>query len=501
FDGLKQLETYLAEDVAKILPVVNELVKAITLQVHLSFTSLDTESQTFVKLCKHLMNCLVQLFSKREIAAEVTEDCLHQLLKELLLRLLDQELQQWETGAQLTRALNILMIRILDNTRRDVAFGALLSVLQSSSVMLRTADSAQIGFQTKFAELVMKCIWKLTKTLQDSIKEQEINTELLLFNVHKFYVALPPAEWKRRVAERVPLGDMPQKTIKTILHEVKAAWGDEVLSQLRLIPDVEKSYLYNYLSHIVDPTRKRPPTVDDGHSRSSSRVASIPENASDDGSTSGDAAASGQPSAGSRRSPSTGKSADPVHATLSQIFMKISTSERTKQGIMELYEFQRDHPEEEEAVETFLKKAGTFQSYIRRTLANIAADRGESLSGAGPSTTPPISPARPASALKRMSMISDTSSDTSPASSRPGSMVFPSRTPSQAALDASKRASVPVGFDYQVKESGAPRASPASTADADRAQTMADLRERLARMKSAVNGANAAAMDVDNDED
>ncbi|KAI8051432.1 armadillo-type protein [Syncephalis plumigaleata] len=492
--------------------VVNELVRSITLQVHLSFTSLDTESQTFIKLCKHLMNCLVQLFSKREIATEVTEDCLHQLLKELLLH-----------GAQLTRALNILMIRILDNTRRDIAFGALLSVLQSSSAMLRTVDNTQIGFQTKFAELVMKCIWKLTKTLQDSIRQQDINTPTLLFNVHKFYVALPPAEWKRRVAERVPLGDMPQKTIKTILHEVKAAWGDEVLSQLSLIPDVEKSYLYSYLSHIVDPTRKRPPQVDDGHSRPGSRVASIPENVSDDGSTTSGTGERGSTNTSSdtmmmmmdnsnsshhhnglphhgtssnssiatNASASTGtRSTDPVHATLSQIFMKISTSERTKQGIMELYEFQRDHPEEGEAVETFLKKAGTFQSYIRRTLANIAADRGEVLSSAAggsgaTSTTPPISPARSASAMKRMSTFSDTSSsdvsssaasigggeseahrqrlqrlqqmfgyqsqESSPASSRPGSMIFPSsRTPSHAALDSSKRASVPIGFDYQV---------------------------------------------------
>ncbi|KAI9595885.1 armadillo-type protein [Syncephalis fuscata] len=509
--GLKQLEVYLAEDISKIIPFVNELVKAITLQIDISFTSLDTESQTFVKLCKHLMNCLVQLFSKREIATEVTEDYLHQLLKELLRRLLDQSLQQWETGAQLTRALNILMIRILDNTRRDVAFSALLSVLQSSSVMLRTTDKAQIEFQTKFAELVMKCIWKLTKTLQDSIKQQELDTPVLLFNVHKFYVALPPAEWKRRVAERVPLGDMPQKTIKTILHEVKAAWGDQVLSQLTLIPDVEKSYLYSYLSHIIDPTRKRAPVIEDGGSRPGSRVASIPENGSDDGSTTGTRRAmaaedrsddrppstagsssspsgdrsdryggsNGYSSTANRESPSLKSPTDPIHATLSQIFMKISTSERTKQGIMELYEFQRDHPNEGEAIETFLKKAGTFQSYIRRTLANIAADRGESLTSPSGST-PPISPSRSNSVTRRISTISDTSSDmssstmggesdayrqrlqrlqqmfgyqsqdSSPASSRPGSMIFPSRTPSHAALDATKRASVPIGFDYQV---------------------------------------------------
>jgi hypothetical protein len=40
-----------------------------------------------------------------------------------------------------------------------------------------------------------------------------------------------------------------------------------------------------------------------------------------------------------------------------------------------------------------------------------------------------------------------------------------------------------------------------ATNDVDRAQTMADLRERLARMKNAVNGANVAAMEIDDDDD
>jgi hypothetical protein len=37
--------------------------------------------------------------------------------------------------------------------------------------------------------------------------------------------------------------------------------------------------------------------------------------------------------------------------------------------------------------------------------------------------------------------------------------------------------------------------------DVERAQTVADLKERLARMKSAVNGASTVApMDIDNDQ-
>ncbi|RKP07487.1 hypothetical protein THASP1DRAFT_30693 [Thamnocephalis sphaerospora] len=553
---LKQLEAYLVTDYSIVLPHVNDLVRAITLQVHLSFTAPDTESQTFVSLCKHLINCLVQLFSKREIAEKVAEDTLHQVLKELLFRLLDQDLQQWETGTQLTRALNMLMIRILDNTSRDAAFSALLSVLQSSSAMLRSVDASRIGFQTKFTELVMKCIWKLTKTLQDSIKNSQLQTNQLLLNVHNFFVALPPAEWKRRVAERVPLADMPHKTVKTILHEVVAVWGNDVLLQLDLIPDASKSYLYSYLSLVLDPSRKRTsgePSSSRPNSRSGSVQSQHPEETSarrslderpderalGSGRSSSRTGRSTPPTHAASRdrasSPSS-KRADPVHSRLTQIFIKISTSEKTKQGIMELYEFQRDHPEEEQAVEGFLKKAGTFQSYIRRTLANISTERGDARP-ASAGTPPPMSPGGPmsparTSSWRRTSLVldhpepaspasissesdaykqrllrlqqmfgyqsQDTSASSSPASSRPESMISAGRTPSSAALDYNKRSSVPMSLTSEhISEMSRPK-----SADVERAQTMADLRERLARMKNAVSGASAATpMDVDDDDD
>lgn len=45
------------------------------------------------------------------------------------------------------------------------------------------------------------------------------------------------------------------------------------------------------------------------------------------------------------------------------------------QGIIELYEFQKQYPHTEAKVNTYLSQTGTyFQSYIRRGLSNLAAE-------------------------------------------------------------------------------------------------------------------------------
>jgi len=53
-------------------------------------------------------------------------------------------------------------------------------------------------------------------------------------------VATPPQEWKRRVAANVPLGEMPLRTVKTILHELVTVRGAETLNHLTRIPDADK---------------------------------------------------------------------------------------------------------------------------------------------------------------------------------------------------------------------------------------------------------------------
>ncbi|KAI9145343.1 armadillo-type protein [Paraphysoderma sedebokerense] len=432
-DALKQLEKLLTTTPEVINPHIDQLVNAITLQVRLAFTAPDAASAALTRLCKHLINALVQLFSRKECATALSKDSLHQLLQELLHRLLDSTLPQLEYGPQLARALNVLMIRILENSDRNTSFSVLLNILEKSSSNLPYLDEPHASAQTKFAELVMKCLWKLTKVLQETIKMPNFKLSQLLFDVHIFLVAAPPSEWKRRATDKLPLGDMPLRTVKTILHELATNLSEEIFEHLGLIQEPTKSYVYTYLRHMLDASKKKMQRVMSGENsgaatptnavsshaspagsppmssrkltatmaqpvdnaptpfESSNASSAIPETkqvmrqeestkaemVSNDYAQSVDSGISSvqsfdQASSETLKEPMEMLDETSINEILVRIFTKIGSKEESKQGIVELYNFQKEHPYAEEKVNAHLARTGSyFQSYIRRNLSNI----------------------------------------------------------------------------------------------------------------------------------
>ncbi|KAI3638976.1 hypothetical protein MIR68_003474 [Amoeboaphelidium protococcarum] len=253
--ALKQLEQYIHESPCTIESYMDRLTIALTLQVRLAFTSpmwqTNQDHVNLIRLCKHLINSLVQLFSNPQLAKSTTRESLHPLIQELLLHLTDplhgvgQDVE--EASSQLTRALNVLMLRILDNCDKNDVFKILFNLLENS---VDAIDSGRQAGSAKFGELVMKCIWKLTKVLKDVIISGGIDVQVLLLNLHNFFTKTPPNEWKKRAIDQKLLGDMPYRTIKTIIHEIVIALGDQALGMMRSmveINNVERSVVYGYL--------------------------------------------------------------------------------------------------------------------------------------------------------------------------------------------------------------------------------------------------------------
>ncbi|KAI3637761.1 hypothetical protein MIR68_004410 [Amoeboaphelidium protococcarum] len=253
--ALKQLEQYIHESPRTIESYMDRLTIALTLQVRLAFTSpmwqTNQDHVNLIRLCKHLINSLVQLFSNPQLAKSTTRESLQPLIQELLLHLTDplhgvgQDVE--EASSQLTRALNVLMLRILDNCDKNDVFKILFNLLENS---VDAIDSGRQTGSAKFGELVMKCIWKLTKVLKDVIISGGIDVQVLLLNLHNFFTKTPPNEWKKRAIDQKLLGDMPYRTIKTIIHEIVIALGDQALAMMRgmvEINNVERSVVYGYL--------------------------------------------------------------------------------------------------------------------------------------------------------------------------------------------------------------------------------------------------------------
>lgn len=255
-DALKKLDKILSTQPEMVTPDVDPLVNAITLQVRLAFSALDGRSAPLTRLCKHLVNALVLLFSNRQLASHVSQDALHRLLQELAHRLLDVDMLSVETGPQLSKALNVAMVKVLEFSDRNAAISALLAILVNCAAELRPGDSTTCK-EARFTELIMKCLWKLSKTIQEHMRNGSLNPDQLLLDINNFFVTTPPTEWKHRAAEHVPFGEMPLRTAKTLILELITGLGDSVFDHLTLIDDPQRSCVYPYLHHMLQARRKK----------------------------------------------------------------------------------------------------------------------------------------------------------------------------------------------------------------------------------------------------
>ncbi|EGD82847.1 hypothetical protein PTSG_03479 [Salpingoeca rosetta] len=227
--ALKMAEDLVKDKDINMLSSVGSLVTACTLQLRLVFTVHAVRAQEVsspgkrpeaVRLCKHVLSCIMHVYEGRAFARSVPDHVQQQLLVELVSRLLDEKIEQWQDGAHISRALNMILLRILENSRRDVTFAVLIRVLND-------ACAEKMVVPHRFTELIMKCLWKLTKTLAEHLSE--INVAQLLREIHEFLVAHPPVEWKKRS------NDMPLRTMKTILNSLVKALGSSVMTHLSLI--------------------------------------------------------------------------------------------------------------------------------------------------------------------------------------------------------------------------------------------------------------------------
>ncbi|RCH82175.1 stu2 protein, partial [Rhizopus azygosporus] len=475
-EALKHFDKFITQSPDVILPDIEPLINAITLQVKLVFSSIDPRQPTSTRLCKHLVSALVLLFSNRELASAVSHDALYHLLQELAHRLLDQKMLALESGPQLSKALNVAMVKILENSNRNVTFSALLSILSNCSSGLRPGDSPAAK-ETKYTELIMKCLWKLAKTIRSSLQANQLNPDELLYEINRFFIMTPPTEWKRRAAENVPLGEIPLRTVKTLLLQLVTSLGDSVFQHLTLIENPQSSSVYPYLHHMLEGCRKKDGSMTQQqmqqsptsqlqqqqqmqmqmqqsqqsefmtHSRTSSlsrpssivslksstmaRSPSIASHRSNEGDSANSMHIDSNPSHHnpavnnhiqpmqvdehpSHDTPSNTLNELEMHNALQRIFAKIGTRDQTKQGIIELYEFQKAYPAAQSKVNTYLSQTGTyFQSYIRRGLSNLAAEDNEMLAASTipmvPTTTTATATSMPATPVATVTAASSPS--------------------------------------------------------------------------------------------
>nr|GMD09039.1 Protein MOR1 [Ipomoea batatas] len=304
-------------------------------------------------------------FQIKSLAYTVKESTLDILITELLLWLLDERVPHMDDGSQLLKALNVLMLKILDNADRTSSFAVLINLLRplnpSRWPSPVTHDSLAIRNQ-KFSDLVVKCLIKLTKVLQSTI--HDVDLDRVLQSIHIYLQELGMEEIRRRAGA----DDKPLRMVKTVLHELVKLRGTSIKGHLSMVPiDMQPppiilAYIDLNLQTLAAARMLTPSVPGQNHW--------------------GDSAANNP-------TPATHSADAQLKLELAAIFKKIGDKQTCSIGLYELYRITQLYPK----VDIFsqLQNASeAFRTYIRDGLAqmekNAAAGRTPS---SVPISTPP----------------------------------------------------------------------------------------------------------------
>ncbi|KAK7391401.1 hypothetical protein VNO78_19817 [Psophocarpus tetragonolobus] len=183
--------------------------------------------------CKYVLNTLMQTFQNKRLAHAVKESTLDSLITELLLWLLDDRVPHMDDGSQLLKALNVLMLKILDNADRTSSFVVLINLLRPldpSRWPSPASNESLASRNQKFSDLVVKCLIKLTKVLQSTI--YDVDLDRILQSIHLYLQDLGMEEIRRRAGA----DDKPLRMVKTVLHELVKLRGAAIKGHLSMVP-------------------------------------------------------------------------------------------------------------------------------------------------------------------------------------------------------------------------------------------------------------------------
>ena len=219
-DALKQLQVMLDQDSHAFMDSAQTLADALLDQLDLAFTPPENLHEArYFRLVKHILQACSQFSSNQDLMRRLTYDDIYAMLSGLTLHLIQADRMGGIIG-DMTQFMNMILIQTLATPDRLMVFKAmfrlLLSITQDFSTLQVQPDSEAAAH----GDLVLKCLWKRCKILDDDLRSGRLRPGPLICVLEEFVQGVSPAAWRRRKDANIALGDMPLRTIKTILQKV-----------------------------------------------------------------------------------------------------------------------------------------------------------------------------------------------------------------------------------------------------------------------------------------
>lgn len=97
-------------------------------------TTMDGREPPSNRGCKYTLNTLMQIFNIKSMAKAVDKQTLLDMISCLLMLLLDDRMTRVMDGPQLMKAMNVLMMKVLDNAKLNFVIGVLMFLLRAPPI-------------------------------------------------------------------------------------------------------------------------------------------------------------------------------------------------------------------------------------------------------------------------------------------------------------------------------------------------------------------------------
>ncbi|CED83658.1 Microtubule-associated protein [Phaffia rhodozyma] len=265
-EGLKKVQKLFESPSEAFVGSVDELLSAIIKQSKVVFDTPDRLlDPAWFRVSKHLIQAINFFCDRPALLKELDNDLAEDLLHELTARLLQTDDSTGDVR-ELSRHLNMIILRIFNGARREVVFHALFVLLRKVTIRFPEDHISATSRTAKHAELILKCIWKRARSVEEDLENGLVDPVILLRIIEEFLQQMPPAEWRRRAQGNIPMGDMPLRTVKVVLQHVVSKYGGErVYDQLSAAFDEpEETHSYTYIFRLVNQTTQPPPSSSSG---------------------------------------------------------------------------------------------------------------------------------------------------------------------------------------------------------------------------------------------
>eukprot|EP01022_Parablepharisma_sp_SALTPOND_P032949 TRINITY_DN878_c0_g1_i1.p1 TRINITY_DN878_c0_g1~~TRINITY_DN878_c0_g1_i1.p1 ORF type:complete len:2064 (+),score=290.39 TRINITY_DN878_c0_g1_i1:8288-14479(+) len=215
-----------------------------------------------IRFAKYFLNVFSKICSMKFLVRELNEQTMFVTMEHLLAKLLYEELDKMGNNAEgecMIKALNMAIIRIMENSDPTKAFIVLLGIFRKYKDLQSASGSDSLA---KLPGLTIKCILKLCKVLESLIPFLDVPK--LLLTMHDYLLENPSSPQPRSQNDEIGI-----RVIKTIVNELvkfkkEHIWEDyNKAIENSSKPDLHLKRWINIILKSLSATVPEPPQPDE----------------------------------------------------------------------------------------------------------------------------------------------------------------------------------------------------------------------------------------------